>query len=59
MRKLLEKIYHWLDNYLWDDKTKWDLECEIFKLKMDVNILNDSLDYYQDIIDGNESLRSY
>lgn len=59
MRKLLEKIYHKLEAYLWDDKTRWELECEIYDLQVEVSRLNDAIDYFKDVIDRNETLRRY
>ena len=59
MRKLLETIYHKLDRYLWEDDTRWELECEVFELQDEISRLEDAIEYYKDVIDNNETLRRY
>jgi len=59
MRKLLEKLFQALEKHLYDEIPRSELEARIYDLKERNEMLLDSVHYYQDVIDGNESLRNY
>lgn len=51
MNKLLAKIHDLIENYLYDEPSRWDLECEIFGLKDDLQQAEDIIEYLKDELD--------
>ncbi len=44
LRKLLEKLYKWLEKYLYDEETRDELEHKCWKLESIVEELQDKYD---------------
>ena len=52
LNKLLAKIHDLIETYLYDEPSRWDLECEIYGLKEDLAEAENTIEYYQDALRG-------
>ena len=52
INKLLAKIHDQIEAYLYDEPSRWDLECEIHGLKEDLAEAENDIEYYRDALRG-------
>ena len=52
INKLLAKIHDLIETYLYDEPSRWDLECEIHGLKDDLAEAENDIEYYKDALRG-------
>ena len=52
INKLLAKIHDLIEAYLYDEPSRWDLECEIHGLKDDLAEAENDIEYYRDALRG-------
>ena len=52
IKKLLAKIHDLIEAYLYDEPSRWDLECEIYGLKEDLAEAENTIEYYMDVLRG-------
>ena len=52
IKKLLAKIHDLIEAYLYDEPSRWDLECEIYGLKEDLAEAENDIEYYKDALRG-------
>ena len=52
LNKLLAKIHDLIETYLYDEPSRWDLECEIHGLKEDLAEAENDIEYYRDALRG-------
>ena len=52
IKKLLAKIHDQIETYLYDEHSRWDLECEIHGLKEDLAEAENTIEHYRDALRG-------
>ena len=50
INKLLAKIHDLIETYLYDEPSRWDLECEIHGLKEDLAEAENTIEYFRDCL---------
>lgn len=52
LNKLLAKIHDLIETCLYNEPSRWDLECEIYGLKEDLAEAENTIEYYKDALRG-------
>ena len=50
INKILAKIHDLIEAYLYDEPSRWDLECEIYGLKEDLAEAENTIEYFRDCL---------